>query len=161
MKNKNVGYLIIGISVIMTILVLVFNLGVKDIISATCTHGSSCSMYSTLSIQTWISLSIVGIIFIIGLFLILSKEEKEIIVKKVRAEAKEAKKRAINYNILDKEEKIIIKALEKAEGTLFQSDLVEQTSFDKVKVTRVLDRLEGKQIIERKRRGMTNVVILK
>ena len=44
---------------------------------------------------------------------------------------------------------------------MFQSDIAEKTGFDKVKVTRVLDRLEGKQLIERKRRGMTNIVILR
>lgn len=36
-----------------------------------------------------------------------------------------------------------------------------KTGLTKVKVTRILDRLEGREIIERKRRGMTNVVILK
>ena len=45
--------------------------------------------------------------------------------------------------------------------TIFQSDLVEKTEFDKVKVSRILDKLEGRQLIERKRRGMTNVVVLK
>ncbi|PIN91750.1 hypothetical protein COU61_01900 [Candidatus Pacearchaeota archaeon CG10_big_fil_rev_8_21_14_0_10_35_13] len=47
------------------------------------------------------------------------------------------------------------------DGTLFQSDLVDKSGFDKVKVTRILDKLEGKGFIERKRRGMSNVVILK
>ena len=70
MKNKNVGYLISGIAIIMAALVLIFNYGVKDIIGATCSHGPSCSMYTTLAIQTWISLAIVGIILIIGLFFI-------------------------------------------------------------------------------------------
>jgi uncharacterized membrane protein len=44
---------------------------------------------------------------------------------------------------------------------MFQSDLVEGTGMQKVKITRLLDRLEGLKLIERKRRGMTNVVILK
>ena len=45
--------------------------------------------------------------------------------------------------------------------TVFQADLIEQTEFGKAKMTRILDRLEGKGYIERKRRGMTNVVVLK
>ena len=69
---------------------------------------------------------------------------------------------AKNLNLtLDKEEKVIIKALENADGTIFQSDLVEKTQFGKVKVSRILDRLEGRGLLERKRRGMTNVVVLK
>ena len=47
------------------------------------------------------------------------------------------------------------------ENSIFQSELVDRTGLNKVKVTRSLDKLEGKGLIERKRRGMTNVVILK
>ncbi len=159
MKNRNVGFLIIGISIVMAILVYIFNKGLKDIVSATCSHGPTCSMYSTISIQTWISLAITALVLLIGLFLVFSKEQEKIVLKRIQA--KEAKRKPINYQVLDKEEKTIVKALEAAQGTLFQSDIVEKVGFDKVKVTRILDRLEGKQLIERKRRGMTNVVILK
>ena len=89
-----------------------------------------------------------------------SKPHERLIIKKIKEKIK-TKRKPINYAHLDKEEKVLVKAIELAEGTIFQSDLVEKSGFDKVKVTRILDRLEGKQIIERKRRGMTNVVILK
>jgi predicted transcriptional regulator len=160
MKNKDVGFLVVGISFIMAIMVFLFNKIVKDIGGLTCSHGSSCTMYSSLSIQTWISLSVVGLLFIIGLFLIFSKEEKEIVIKRIK-ERIETKRKPLNYSKLDKEEKIIIKILEDEKGSMFQADLVDKSNFDKVKVTRILDRLEGRQIIERKRRGMTNIVILK
>jgi uncharacterized membrane protein len=160
MKNRNVGFLITGISVIIGIIIFVFNIGLKKIVGETCTHGPSCTMYSTISLQTWLSASIAGFIFLIGLFLIFSKEEKEIIIKKIK-EKVEVKRKPVDYSTLDKEEKPLIKILEDSDGTIFQSDLVEKSGFGKVKVTRVLDRLEGKQIIERKRRGMTNIVILK
>jgi len=62
---------------------------------------------------------------------------------------------------LDKEEKIVLERIIESEGTIFQSDLVEKTEFPKVKITRILDRLEGRNLVERKRRGMTNIVILK
>ncbi len=58
------------------------------------------------------------------------------------------------------DEKIIYDEISK-ERSIFQSTLVEKTGLSKVKVTRILDKLEGKGIIERKRRGMTNMVILK
>ena len=44
---------------------------------------------------------------------------------------------------------------------MYQSDVMKELELSKVKVTRILDRLEGKGILERKRRGMTNIVILK
>ena len=46
-------------------------------------------------------------------------------------------------------------------GSIYQSELVNKTGFNKVKVTRILDSLESQNLIERKRRGMTNIVILK
>jgi len=161
MRNRNVGFLIMGIGVLIGIMVWIFNTGLRQNIELTCSHGPSCPMYTTLALQTWISLAIVALVFIIGLFLVFSKEQERIVLKKIQMPAKEAKRKPINYNVLDKEEKTIVKALEAAQGTLFQSDMVEQTKFDKVKVTRILDRLEGKRLIERKRRGMTNIVILK
>lgn len=160
MKNKNVGYLIIGIAVVMAIMVLLFNGVIKQNIGLTCSHGPTCGMYTDLNIQTWISLIIVGIVLIIGLFLVLAKEETRIVTKTKKVHV-ETKRKPIDYSKLDKEEKVIIKTVESSDGTIFQSDLVEKSGFSKVKVSRVLDRLEGKQIIERKRRGMTNVVILK
>ena len=160
MKNKNVGFLIIGIAVIIGIIIGIFNYGLRSIVTDSCSHGPECSMYGTIAIQTWISIAIAGLVAVIGIFLIFSKEEKEIVIKKEKVEV-EKKAKPIDYSKLDKEEKVIMKAVEDAQGTIFQSDLVDKTGFSKVKVTRVLDRLEGKQFIERKRRGMTNVVILK
>ncbi len=160
MKNRNVGFLVLGIAVVVGIIILIFNLGLKKIVGLTCTHGPTCSMFDTIAIQTWISVAIAGLIFVIGLFLIFSKEEEKIVFKKVR-EKVEVKRKPVDFSKLNNEEKVVAKILEDADGTMFQSNIVEKSGFDKVKVTRILDKLEGRQMIERKRRGMTNVVILK
>lgn len=67
----------------------------------------------------------------------------------------------IDLSSLDEEEKTIYDKIKEKEGSAYQSDLVKETQFSKVKITRVLDKLEHKGIIERKRRGMTNIVVLK
>jgi uncharacterized membrane protein len=43
---------------------------------------------------------------------------------------------------------------------MYQSDLLRQMGFSKVQMTRLLDKLAARKIIDRKRRGMTNIVIL-
>ncbi len=48
-----------------------------------------------------------------------------------------------------------------AQGAIFQSELTEKSGMSKVKVTRILDKLESRGLVERKRRGMTNVVMMK
>jgi len=160
MKNKNVGYLISGIAIVIVFIILIFNMGLKNIVQDTCTHGSTCTMYDTISLQTNISLAIAGLILVIGLFLIFSKEEIKIITKTKKIHVTE-KRKPIDYSKLAKDEKVVMKVIEQADGTIFQSDLVEKSEFSKVKVSRILDKLEGRGLLERKRRGMTNVVVLK
>ncbi len=163
MKNKNVGWLVIGISIFIGAIILIFNKGLRSIIESTCTHGSSCSMYTTLNLQTWISIAIACVVFFIGLFLVLSKENERIIVKKIKPygkiEAKEFDKGSLKN--LDGDEKKIMNLLLENKGSLFQSELVNLTGLSKVKVTRILDSLDGQGLIERKRRGMTNIVVLR
>jgi len=156
MKNKNVGFLVVGIAIVIGIIVLIFNLGLKSIVGQTCTHGDSCTMYDTIMIQTYVSLAIALLVLVIGLFLIFAKEHEKIVVKKVR----ERKKR-INLEGLDGDEKKVVEILQSEGGAAFQSALMEKLSSGKVKITRLLDKLEAKQVIERKRRGMNNVVVLK
>jgi hypothetical protein len=57
-------------------------------------------------------------------------------------------------------EEAIYEALLDADGVLPQSELVEQTDLSKATVSRTLDSLETKNLVERKRRGMGNMVLL-
>ena len=158
MKNKNVGFLIIGVAVVIVIIILIFNTALKDIISATCSHGPSCGMYDSLRIQTWISLVIVGLVLVVGFFLIFSKPEEKIVIRKVK---ERVRKKKIDLSGLDKNEKKVVRLLQEDDGVVFQRDLMERLEIGKVGMTRLLDKLEAKQFIERKRRGMNNIVVLK
>jgi uncharacterized membrane protein len=102
------------------------------------------------------------IIIGIGIFFIFAKENEKIVFKKIRqySEIKPKKLDKKFLESLDKEERKVAELITE-KGSIFQSKLVEKTGFNKVKITRILDSLEGKNIIERKRRGMTNIVILK
>ena len=171
MKNKIVGILVIGIAVLIGFIILSFNKALTKIVNTTCTHGSDCPMWETINFQTNVSIGIMMSIVIIGLYLFFFGKEETIITKTItkfkkapnQIEPKKITKE--NYqkitDNLDADEKQVFERIIEAEGTIFQSDLVEKTNFTKVKVTRILDKLEGKKLIERKRRGMTNVVILK
>lgn len=158
MRNRNVGFLIAGMSVILAILIILFDNSMRQAIALSCSHGPTCSMYSAVSTQTWIALAVVAVVFLIGLFFILSKESERTIIK---TKTVEAKRKPINLEGLDKEEKEVVKLIEGEGGAIFQASLMEKIGKGKVGITRLLDKLEAKQIIERKRRGMNNVVVLK
>jgi uncharacterized membrane protein len=150
MKNKNVGIILISVALVIGLIVYLFNRALKNIVNTSCDHGPTCPMWGSISFHTNLSLIFFIIILGIGVFLYFFKEDS----------IKTPVNKTINTKDLNEDEmKIFNLILE--EKTIFQSLIVEQTGFTKVKVTRLLDKLEGKQLIERKRRGMTNVIILK
>jgi uncharacterized membrane protein len=158
MENKKVGWIILGMSLVMVILVLIFNFTLKNIVSDSCTHGPECTMYDTMALQLWISITIILVIIAIGLFIMFSKPQEKTIIKKVIAKNKI---KLIDKSKLDKQEKELIEILENESGAIFQATLMEKLGIGKVGITRLLDKLEAKQFIERKRRGMNNIVVLK
>jgi len=160
MENKNVGWLIIGIAIIMGIIVWIFNNALKNIVGDTCSHGSSCTMYDTIQTQTWLSLGIVGVIVVIGIVIMLTKPKERIVVHKIVKKIKE-KIKPLDLSGLDSDEKKVVEMLQEENGAVFQRTMMEKLEIGKVGMTRLLDKLEAKQVVERKRRGMNNIVVLK
>ncbi len=158
MENKNVGYLILGISVLIVFIIFLFNNAMKDIVLVSCglEHGSVCPMNTTINQQTYLALGIVGLLIVVGLVLVFSKPQEKIVLRKIKE-----RKKKIDLSNIEKDEKKIVDLLVEEDNAMFQADLMEKLGTGKVKMTRLLDKLEAKQIIERKRRGMNNIVILK
>lgn len=61
--------------------------------------------------------------------------------------------------LANKEQKVYTTVLD-ADGVCPQSDIVDETDLSKASVSRALDSLETKNLVERKRRGMGNMVLL-
>jgi len=159
MENKHVGFLIIGIAILLIGIIFLFQSALKDVVASTCTaeeHSVSCPMNEGVNQQTYLSLGIVGLLMIIGLVLVFTKPKEKIVVKKVKE-----RKRKLDLENLDKDERKVIDLILKEGNAMFQSTLMEKLEIGKVKATRLLDKLEAKQLIERKRRGMNNIVVLK
>ncbi|MFH1637383.1 MAG: MarR family transcriptional regulator [Candidatus Woesearchaeota archaeon] len=160
MKNRIVGYIIIGVAILIAFIVYSFNKALTDIVNTACSHGPECPMWGTINFHTNVSIGITVVVALIGIYLVFFGRDEKIVIKTIRKKEKKKDYSAI-VRKLKGDEKTVIKQVVKAEGTIFQSDLVDKTGLTKVKMTRILDKLEGKGIIERRRRGMTNVVILK
>ncbi|MCL4362376.1 hypothetical protein M1585_02765 [Candidatus Parvarchaeota archaeon] len=62
---------------------------------------------------------------------------------------------------LSADEKTMWSLINKNNGTTLQSKLIVESGFSKVKTTRVLNKLEARGLIERRRIGMSNVIIRK
>lgn len=161
MKNRNVGILIVGIAALIGFIIISFNRALTALVNSACSHGSSCPMWGAIDFQTNMSAGIMALVFVIGGYLVFFGKETEV----TPVTQEEWEKIEKNYerimNTLGDEEKFILEKVIEAQGAIFQSDLVNKSDFSKVKVTRILDRLEGRNLVERRRRGMSNVVVLK
>ncbi len=162
MENKHVGYILLGVSVLIIIIVFMFQNALTSFVGASCTlvHGGDyCPMYDTINQQTYLALGIVGILILVALVMMFSKPHERVIIK-TRTIEKKAQKKEIDTSTLKPEEKQVLQLVQQNK-TIFQADLIEKTQLGKAKITRIIDRLEGKGFVERKRRGMTNIVVLK
>jgi uncharacterized membrane protein len=167
MKNRYVGVMLITIAILIGFIVYSFNKALTKIASMSCSMGEACPMWGTIEFQTNVSTAISLLVALIGIYLIFSGEEVRVITKVKRVGPKIEMKRISKerykeiFNKLSSDERTVLEKIIDAEGSIFQSELIEKTKFSKAKVTRILDKLEGKGLVERRRRGMSNVIILK
>ncbi|MDN5358228.1 MAG: hypothetical protein PWP76_71 [Candidatus Diapherotrites archaeon] len=110
-------------------------------------HDVYCTHRGTLPIHIYIGITLALLMAGIGGYLALKGPS--------------GKGYAVDGAKLGEDEKAIVDLLKENEGVMFQSDIVEKTGFSKSKVSRILDKLEARGFVERRRRGMTNVVLLK
>jgi len=162
MNTKRLGTIISLTSLIVIVLLVAMNSQVNEQKSFACEAScadegmSSCS-FDTCPFRQHVDFSwilLLATIFIagtggIGVYLAFAKAEEIV------------ERRKYNLTGLNKEEKQIFKTIYNSESGLYQSEIIKQIEISKVKLTRILDKLEKKNLIERKRRGMSNLVVVK
>tara|TARA_Y100000310_G_C20547598_1_gene746369 strand:+ start:590 stop:1063 length:474 start_codon:yes stop_codon:yes gene_type:complete len=156
MENKYVGYILIAVSIILIVNIISISSIFNNSNNNFCT-ADSCPYHNSFNKIIYLSISTVGLLIITGIVLIKSKPEEKTIIKEVEIEKP---KKEINTKELTNDEKETLRLIQENKA-IFQADLIEKTGYGKVKMTRIIDRLEGKDIVERKRRGMTNIVVMK
>ena len=78
----------------------------------------------------------------------------------VREKEIKSTKENLTSLLLTPEEKKIVDEIKKANGNITQSQLVLKTQLSKVKVHRIIARLESKGIIKKYQYGLTNKIVL-
>jgi len=112
-------------------------------------HECCLPFYAYLGFLIALILGVIGIY----LFITVRSIEKEY--------AENEKKLAEQVKILNEDEKKVYEAVYRADGVIFQAELVKETELPKAKVSRILDKLEGKDLLERRRKGLNNLVLLR
>ncbi len=154
---REAGFALIAISVILFFVIVSLTNELNQYIQAECTHpaGEVCPMASDLPVQSYAGFTLDFVIGGFGVFLVYKSGQ----TKKAHSQKRQELERSLKE--LDGDERKIYGIIESSDGVVFQSDIVEKTEFPKVKVTRLLDRMEHKGLVERRRRGMSNIVLLK
>ena len=156
MSQKNIGIIILVISILLFIVLYSFTAELNKYLHSACiTPEGFCPHQGSLPPQSYAGFTITLVMAIYGLYLVFSGGR----IQKVEARMAEETTEAVKNLTVD--EKKIYEAVKANNGLAFQGELVRQSEFTKVKVSRVLDSLEAKGLTERKRRGMSNVVVLR
>jgi len=159
-SQKQASYLMVGASLLMLLMLVFIKLDSdkKDVFlcEAVSTDPNltmdQCPAHQESStLPIFVAFGVNVIVLAIALY--------PLAVPAIKEEPQKFKK--IDLSKLDPEEKTIYAILKQNNGSAYQSSLVKEAGFSKVRTTRLLDRLESKGIVERKRRGMTNLVVLK
>ncbi len=156
MADKNLGYTLIVVSIVLLIILLFVKADMDEQGAYLCKlveadpnlSLENCPAHENKS--SWLLIAAIVVIVLAlgaGISIVLPKRTAPSTIK-------------IDTSKLDKEGRSIYEILKKNNG-IYQSDLIRETGLSKVKITRILDKLESKGIIERRRRGMTNAVFLK
>ncbi len=170
-NQKTIGSLLVGFSIILIFILIFVKLNIDkegaylcEIVSANPQFDmEECPAHNTNT--SWLLTASFGIAFLVlgsGVYLIFMPTkiiEKVIEQQPIIAHKQEF--REIDLSKLDENEKKIYDMLKSHEGSMYQSDIIKETGLSKVQITRLLDKMIVKQIIDKKRRGMTNIVVLK
>jgi len=155
--NKRIGIIISIISVILLFILASFSIKIAKSEAAACIHpgGGQCPITAHIPPASYFGAALLAVTFILGIRLMRKAEASE----KMRKDAVE-KAEAV-AKALKGDEKKAYELIVASQGAIFQSELVEKMGYSKVKVTRILDKLEGQNLIERRRHGLANMVLIK
>lgn len=163
LNQKTVGALLVGFSLILLFVLILVKVNVDTEQGALCRFiedspdlgMEDCPAHeSNTSWLLLIGFVVSFLVLICGLYLLF-------VYRKVAVPLIVAERKEIDPSLLSEEERRIYDLLVLKEGSAYQSDLITETALSKVKISRILDRMEGKGLLDRKRRGMTNIVVLK
>lgn len=161
-NHKSIGSLLTALAVILLFVLIVVKINTdreeaflcRVVETSPTLDMEECPAHG--SYTSWLMLAAFGLSFLIfgsGLYLLflpVKKDPRESLFSP-----------AVDPSTLTGEERTIYDKIKLNQGSLYQSDLIKETGLSKVKISRILDKMEGKGILEKKRRGMTNIVVLK
>ncbi len=163
MENKKLGFVILSISVLASVLAFGF-MGVlgRQTASFQCYPTSECQRVESLLGLSHIAVGLVSFIGALGIYLLFFSTSEEAILRRLEEEKSmkiEQGKFELILKAMDDNEKKVLRAIKEQEG-ITQSTLKFRTDLSKSKVSQILTDFERKNLVKRETKGKTYSVYL-
>ena len=163
MVNKKLGFVILSISIVASVLAFGF-MGVlgKQTTALQCYPTSECQRVSSLLGLSHVAVGLISFIGALGIYLLFFSTSEEAILKRLEHEKNmkiEGDKFELVLRSMDDNEKKVLKAVREQDG-ITQSTLKFRADLSKAKISQILTDFEKKQLVRRELKGKTYAVYL-
>ena len=163
MENKKLGFVVLSISVLASILAFGFlNVLGRQTNALQCYPTSECQRIESLLGLSHIAVGLISFIGALGIYLLFFSTSEEAILKRLEEEKKMKigeNKFELILKAMDENEKNVLKAIKEQEG-ITQATLKYRADLSKAKVSQILTDFEKKHLIKRELKGKTYAVHL-
>ena len=163
MENKKLGFVILSISIVASILAFGF-MGVlgKQTTALQCYPTNECQRVESLMGLSHVAVGLISFIGALGIYLLFFSTSEEAILKRLEEEKNmkiEENKFDLVLKAMDENERKVLKAIKEQDG-ITQSTLKYRTDLSKAKVSQILTDFEKKHLVKREAKGKTYSVYL-
>src|SRR3989338_7775999 len=163
MENKKLGFVVLSISVLASILAFGFlNVLGRQTNALQCYPTNECQRIESLLGLSHIAVGLISFIGALGIYLLFFSTSEEAILKRLEEEKKMKigeNKFELILKAMDENEKNVLKAIKEQEG-ITQSTLKYRADLSKAKISQILTDFEKKNLIKREEKGKTYSVYL-
>ena len=163
MENKKLGFVILSISIVASVLAFGF-MGIlgRQTSSLQCYPTNECQRVESLLGLSHIAVGLISFIGALGIYLLFFSTSEEAILTRLEQD-KNIKIGHDRFELIlkamDDNEKNVLKAIKEQEG-ITQSTLKFRTDLSKAKVSQILTDFEKKHLVKREAKGKTYTVYL-
>ena len=163
MENKKLGFVILSISIVASILAFGFMSALgKQTSALRCYSTNECQRVESLLGLSHIAVGLISFIGALGIYLLFFSTSEEAILRRLEEEKNmkiEQEKFELVLKAMDDNERKVLKAIKEQDG-ITQSTLKYRTDLSKAKISQILTDFERKQLVKREAKGKTYSVYL-
>jgi len=163
MENKKLGFVILSISILASVLAFGF-MGVlgRQTSALQCYPTNECQRVESLLGLSHIAVGLISFIAALGIHLLFFSTSEEAILKRLEEDKNkkiDQDKFELIMKAMDDNEKKVVQAIKEQDG-ITQSTLKYRADLSKAKISQILTDFEKKHLIKRELKGKTYAVYL-